>query len=45
ASIILNSLILGQVISISELIGLMIIILGLIVLDGRYRKLFMINNK
>ena len=45
ASIILNSLILGQVISISELIGLMIIILGLIVLDGRYRKLFIINNK
>ena len=45
ASIILNSLILGKVISISELIGLMIIILGLIVLDGRYRKLFMINNK
>ena len=45
ASIILNSLILGQVISISELIGLMIITLGLIVLDGRYRKLFMINNK
>ena len=45
ASIILNSLILGQVISISELIGLMIIILGLIVLDGRYRKLLTINNK
>ena len=45
ASIILNSLILGQVISISELIGLMIITLGLIVLDGRYRKLLTINNK
>ena len=45
ASIILNSLILGQVISISELIGLIIITLGLIVLDGRYRKLLTINNK
>ena len=45
ASIILNSLILGQVISMSELIGLMIITLGLIVLDGRYRKLLIINNK
>ena len=45
SSIILNSLILGQVISISELIGLMIITLGLIVLDGRYRKLLTINNK
>ena len=45
ASIILNSLILGQIISISELTGLMIITLGLIVLDGRYRKLLTINNK
>ena len=45
SSIILNSLILGQVISMSELIGLMIITLGLIVLDGRYRKLLIINNK
>ena len=45
ASIILNSLILGQVISISELIGLMIITVGLIILDGRYKKFVMIKNK
>lgn len=45
ASIILNSLILGQVIAISELIGLMIITVGLIILDGRYKKFVMIKNK
>ena len=45
ASIILNSLILGQVIAISELIGLMIITVGLIILDGRYKKFVMIRNK
>lgn len=45
ASIILNSLILEQVIAISELIGLMIITVGLIILDGRYKKFVMIKNK
>lgn len=45
ASIILNSLILEQVIAISELIGLMIITVGLIILDGRYKKFVMIRNK
>ena len=45
ASIILNSLILGQVIAISELIGLMIITVGLIILDGRYKKFVTIRNK
>ena len=45
ASIILNSMILGQVIAISELIGLMIITVGLIILDGRYKKFVMIKNK
>ena len=45
ASIILNSLILGQVIAISELIGLMIITVGLIILDGRYKKFVMIKYK
>ena len=41
ASIILNSLVLGQVISTSELIGLIIITVGLIILDGRYKNLFL----
>ena len=45
ASIILNSLILEQVIAISELIGLMIITVGLIILDGRYKKFVTIRNK
>ena len=40
ASIILNSVVLGQVISKSELIGLIIITVGLLTLDGRYRKFF-----
>ena len=41
ASIILNSLVLGQVISTSELIGLIVITFGLIILDGRYKNLFL----
>ena len=41
ASIILNSLVLGQVISTSELIGLIVITIGLIILDGRYKNLFL----
>ena len=41
ASIILNSLVLGQVISTSELIGLIVITVGLIILDGRYKNLFL----
>ena len=45
ASIILNSVVLGQVISKSELIGLIIITVGLLTLDGRYRKFFLNNNK
>ena len=39
ASIVLNSVFLGQVISISELIGLLIILFGLVILDGRYKNL------
>ena len=45
ASIILNSLVLGEIISTSELIGLIIITVGLIILDGRYRKFLLNNNK
>ena len=45
ASIILNSLVLGQVISTSELIGLIVITVGLIVLDGRYKNLFLNKSK
>ena len=41
ASIILNSLVLGQVISTSELIGLIVITVGLIILDGRYINFFL----
>lgn len=39
ASIVLNSIFLGQLISISELIGLLIILFGLVILDGRYKNL------
>ena len=45
ASIILNSVVLGQVISKSELIGLIIITVGLLILDGRYKKFFLKNSK
>ena len=45
ASIILNSLVLGEIISTSELIGLIIITVGLIILDGRCRKFLLHNNK
>ena len=38
SAILLNSLFLNQAVSQSELIGLLIILVGLIVLDGRYIK-------